>query len=295
MLYLVLIPIVLILLIALYAFWKIHYDFPPDSFPTILAYHKVTNRFEFGITRTTPSQFESQMKFLNDNLEIVNGDVLLRNNDLSNKAILTFDDGYEDFYYNAFPILQKYNFPAIVFLITSSIGKQNLWDANLGGIKFRHLNWEQIREMSENGIEFGSHTVNHTDLTRLSEREIYHELAESKSILESKLGKPLRFISYPFGKYNDTVMDIARNVGYNAGFSLNPHHSNHTFNRFAIKRTAVYMLDNRFIYSIKCRNTHSRLYWTQDLVCRFINKCSNGTIYYLSSKKFISEKLLHLT
>lgn len=97
-------------------------------------------------------------------------------------VVLTFDDGYLDFYTHAFPILQQYGFTATVFLPTAFI------DGKRPGIRGKeHLNWDQVRELYSAGIDFGSHTVNHPQLHDLDWPEIEYELRASKEEIESQL------------------------------------------------------------------------------------------------------------
>jgi peptidoglycan/xylan/chitin deacetylase (PgdA/CDA1 family) len=96
--------------------------------------------------------------------------------------VLTFDDGFLDFYTDAYPVLQKYGFTATVFLPTAYI------DGKRPGIRGKeHLTWDQVRDLFAAGISFGSHTVNHPQLHNLSWKEIEYELRESKAIMESQL------------------------------------------------------------------------------------------------------------
>lgn len=122
--------------------------------------------------------------------------------------ILSFDDGYIDFYYNAYPILRKYNFSAVAFIPTGFIGKP------------AYMTWSMIEEISRwGGVEFGSHGVNHKDLASLSELELVRELEESKKVLEEKTHHPVDFLAYPYGSFNQRVVLAARKAGYKAATS----------------------------------------------------------------------------
>jgi peptidoglycan/xylan/chitin deacetylase (PgdA/CDA1 family) len=107
--------------------------------------------------------------------------------------VITFDDGYRDFYTNAFPILQKYHFPATVFLPTDFIENET---NKLRGKD--HLTWSLVAELSASGISFGSHTLSHPQLHDLGRNEIKHELRDSKKSIEDKTGKPVTSFSFPF-------------------------------------------------------------------------------------------------
>ncbi|MFH0931790.1 MAG: polysaccharide deacetylase family protein, partial [Candidatus Zixiibacteriota bacterium] len=180
--------------------WRLKHKSGDNRFHSVLAYHKVTDEFEWGITRVKPESFEQQVEYLKEEgFSNIDLEELLLGEEKKDKQIaLTFDDGYESVYQNAFPVLKRYGFTAIIFLITGYTGKENLWEAGFGR-KFKHLSWEQIQEMKESGFQFGSHTVNHPDLTRLDKKSLEYELKKSKDIIEDRLNQEIKFLSYPFG------------------------------------------------------------------------------------------------
>ena len=116
---------------------------------------------------------------------------------------ITFDDGYQNLYREAFPVLKEFGFQATVFLVTGYSGKNNQWSSQPHGIPNSELlNGDEIVEMSSYGIDFGSHTVNHPDLTELSANEVSEEILNSKSAIQDLLGKTPLFFAYPYGKQN---------------------------------------------------------------------------------------------
>ena len=129
-------------------------------------------------------------------------------------VILTFDDGYQRLYEHAIPVLRKVGFSATLFVITDYIGEMNTWDVNLGGFKFAHLSWPEIREIRSMGFEIGSHTVSHPHLTWLKEADIRFQLEASRKSLEDGLGNKVKTISFPFGRYNETVLRLTEFAGY---------------------------------------------------------------------------------
>lgn len=126
----------------------------------------------------------------------------LQNNDLPGKPIiLTFDDGYVDFYTNAYPELKKRNMTAVVYVIASKNSAQ-------------YLTTDMIKELADNNIEIGSHTISHKDLTKLTAEKAKEEIAESKSELEQVTKKTIISFCYPTGKYNVDTEKMVRGAGY---------------------------------------------------------------------------------
>ena len=249
--------------------------FMPFPKTPILLFHKIDDFFEWGITRQKTSQFEREIRFLYENgyktAAIEESEELDSKN---KKVILTFDDGYENIYQNAFPILQKYEMFGYVFIPTGYVGKTNSWDANLGNKKFKHLTWQQIEEMSKYGFIFGSHSINHPDLTKLPDKHLQYELKVSKSELERKLGKKVDLLSYPFGKTNSKVCAKAQEAGYKKGFTICKNASQ--LNDFAISRKPLYLIDSLLSFKIKLEQNN--WIWIEDIKSKIINSFANGTI-----------------
>jgi peptidoglycan/xylan/chitin deacetylase (PgdA/CDA1 family) len=108
-------------------------------------------------------------------------------------TVLTFDDGYEDFYTHAFPLLARYGATAIMFVPTAYIGPSSRQFKGR-----RCLSWSQVRELRRAGIEFGSHTVTHPQLHAVTPRQLRDEITQSKQELEYRLGEPVHSFSYPY-------------------------------------------------------------------------------------------------
>ncbi len=141
---------------------------------------------------------------------------------------LSFDDGYEDFYTNALPLLKKYQMRADLFVITNRNGGN-------------YLTRDQIKKIDQSGlVEIGSHTVSHPSLPSLTKEEQLQELGGSKSLLEELLGKKINLICYPYGAYNQQVEILAKQVGYQYGFTYNHKPLHDTKDLFSIDRVSVW-------------------------------------------------------
>lgn len=120
-------------------------------------------------------------------------------------VLLTFDDGYADLVDHAFPVLRERGFSASVFIVTKQIGKTNLWDEQRGWGRHEIITADAMRRWHSQGIEFGSHSRTHQDLTRLSACELEDEVTGSAQDLETILGKRVTAFAYPYGLYDRTV------------------------------------------------------------------------------------------
>ena len=160
----------------------------------------------------TPQSFEENIKILLEegytviSMEQLN-EAYKGNIELPSKPILiTFDDGYYSNYEYIYPILQKYNVKASIFVITDKVGKE------IDGIKY--LGWDECLEMQNSGlVEIFSHSKKHVFYNKLPIREIRNDVKESYEIIEKHLGKKdLKVFAYPYGAYtNDTVRTLKNN------------------------------------------------------------------------------------
>ena len=123
---------------------------------------------------------------------------------------LTFDDGNEDFYTIAYPILKKYKAKATNNIITGFVKKGNAGN----------LTVKQMKEMMAHGMSFQSHTVNHPDLSTTDKATQKFELTDSIDFLENKLNTKVNTIAYPSGRYNQTTLDLAKKT-YKLGLTTN--------------------------------------------------------------------------
>jgi peptidoglycan/xylan/chitin deacetylase (PgdA/CDA1 family) len=181
----------------------------------VLNYHQINNEDHNALT-LSDTEFEAQINYLYQ--EGYNGispgqlaDYLQYGKPLPPKPVLiTLDDGYEDNYRVAYPILQKYHFTATIFLITDFVG-------NYG----KYLTWNQISEMNDNGLSFEDHTLSHISLPKASDAEVRNQLVKSKEALEWRLGKKVEYLAYPGGEYDQRVIQLAKEAGYRAAFTVN--------------------------------------------------------------------------
>jgi peptidoglycan/xylan/chitin deacetylase (PgdA/CDA1 family) len=211
--------------------------------PRILYYHRVDDDDRRSCVR--PEQFSNQMEYLSAHayrvidLEefrraLVTGQTLL-----AQSVVLTFDDGFADNYTQAYPILQRFGFPATIFLTVGFIGTAELPVLSGPHRPLRPLNWQQVREMDKHGISFGSHTLTHASLPQLGEEELRREVYGSRLLLEEKLGRGVPFFCYPKGELTPTVKAFVQRAGYEGACSTYPGPVRAASDLFALPRTYI--------------------------------------------------------
>jgi len=237
-----------------------------------IQFHRITPKVQFCGTWNYPEQFEDFVGFICSTVKVV------MPGEGKDGLVITFDDGDRSIYHYAFPILKKYGVRAIVFLIVDYIGMDDLWDITPLGGKSPHLSWDEIREMKEWGIVFGSHTMSHRNLTKLTAAEMVHELGESKRALEEQLG-PVDCISYPFNRVNSDVIRQVKQAGYKFGFG------GKGGSDLLIKKEAVYITDNIRSLSTKISERPRILYSYDRIKQRIINFFTITTMLAKRSSK----------
>lgn len=155
-----------------------------------------------------PDVFEEQLSYLQKNgYNPISLDTLyaaLKGGSLPPKPIvLTFDDGYIDFYINAFPILRSFNFKATSFIPTGLMNQGY------------YMSWSQIKEIQSSGlVSFEAHTIHHVNLPSLNPKAQQVEIAQSKKDLEAQIGVPVNFFAYPYGTSNQISWNLVKSAGF---------------------------------------------------------------------------------
>jgi peptidoglycan/xylan/chitin deacetylase (PgdA/CDA1 family) len=222
--------------------------------PLVLCYHAVSEGWSHQLS-VGPAAFERQLSSLRRRgFRGVNAEAAL---DGSNRGLhVTFDDAFRSVA-NALPILERLRVPATVFACAGYADEGRPLDvpelaaeASAHPDELATMGWEELRGLVERGVEIGSHTVSHPHLPRLTDAEIEEELADSRARLEDGLGRPCRFLAYPFGEHDDRVRAAAQRVGYAAAFALA---STATSSRdsFALPRVDLYRKDTTLSTALK--------------------------------------------
>ena len=154
-------------------------------------------------------------------------------------VILTFDDGYRDCLEYAVPILKSRGFTATFYVLGRLAGQTSRWLLAERGIEYPLMNWDDVRELRAAGNECGSHSMSHPRLSQLSPDACREELADSRKLIEDKLGTEIRHLAYPFGDYDERVRAIAVESGYETACSVRPGWSRPDDDLFALHRVHV--------------------------------------------------------
>jgi peptidoglycan/xylan/chitin deacetylase (PgdA/CDA1 family)/2-polyprenyl-3-methyl-5-hydroxy-6-metoxy-1,4-benzoquinol methylase len=146
-------------------------------------------------------------------------EALLRNRPFPGKPVMiTFDDGYADFARYAWPVLQRHDFTATMFVVAEKVGKTADWDYQYGA-PAPLMSWDQLTELSREGLVVESHSMTHRALTSLDVREIYRETLGAASLIKEAIGRAPISICYPFGAHDAVVERAAQECGCKLGFS----------------------------------------------------------------------------
>ena len=177
--------------------------------------------------------------------------------------VLTFDDGYQNLYTEAWPILERYGFTATVFLVVGRMGRQSDWGQQVGPAATRLLSWAEARELSRLGVAFGSHTLTHPRLTLLDDARAEHEIRQSKALIEEHLGVGACLFSYPYGEFDTRIQRMVVESGYTAacGVDRGP------WGLLNLWRAQCSSGTTLRAFGCKARGWHHRLIWLREQSC----------------------------
>lgn len=224
----------IILSILLFVVQDLKLDNRGNNTIPILLYHSV-DKDQSGIVTITQDKFREQMCILKEE-----GYTTLSIEEFyacytgemkkPNKCVLiTFDDGYKDNYTYAYPILKELNFKAVVFTITKY--------SKRSGSAF--LNEAELKELDKNGVSIESHTENHLPLTSESYEQQIETIVQAKEYLQKLLGREVKYIAYPYGRYNDDTLKAVKTAGYSMAFTAPNIEFHRKENKLSIKRIHI--------------------------------------------------------
>ena len=219
-----------------FAFWlRDRYVVP------ILTYHHVgIPSGKWRLNTVSEKSFEYQMAFMKRHgFQVISFDALVTGIKegqafARNTVVLQFDDGDEDNYKYAFPILRKYDFPAMEFLVSDKVGTPGF------------LTWDQVKEMEKYNFLAGSHTRHHFYLPKVNVSQAQDEIAGSKRIIEDHLGHGINYFCYPSGGFTEEIKRLVKEAGYKAAVSTNRGRDKFNIDLYELKRIHMNSTDDEY-------------------------------------------------
>lgn len=267
---------IIIIVVAIFIFFSLRFSLLRKNisyiYPRVLMYHMISehlpkNQSKFNRLRVKPSEFEKQLIWLKENgFKSFTLSELVRLENIPEKSVvLTFDDGYEDNFRNAFPLLQKYGFKATIYIVLNRFENNWATDKDLDKASNelnneKMLTNEQIKVMLDSGlIEIGSHTLDHVNLPKLNKEEKEKQLLESKKQIENIFDIKCNSFAYPFGFYDDDSVEIVKNSAYtNATTTVNAVFDKDKYSNFEIPRIMVSGRQGLFAFILKMKKGRNR-------------------------------------
>ena len=209
----------------------------------VLSYHNFSLDRSTSRMTVTKAAFEEQMKLLRDKgYRVISMDQLFDFLDFTaqipkKSVVITIDDGWRSAYDIALPILKEYGYPATLFVYTDLIvGSQ------------KTLSWELVQELAKNGIDIQGHTKTHRDLTLMDKKEsfteyfeaIAKELSASARLIKAKVGKDIKYLSYPDGGTNHLVIELVKKYGYRGAFIVRREGNPFFIHDYRVNRSMIY-------------------------------------------------------
>jgi len=246
---------------------------PQKKIPGLL-FHSVLPCPGLNLSEYPLDNFHSFLQALNNhNIKTISvKDTLNVKSDLDkgSRCILSFDDGLECFYKYTLPVLQQTRHVSTVFCVAGYLGRFSGWDVYPTK---KHLNKEQIRIISDNGHEIGSHTLTHANLPYLRDKDLDTELKRSKEILEDITSKPVTSISFPHGSWNQRVWEKAKAAGYTAA-TLYRGHNNAQSDQFPV--FGAFRFDSTTTL-LKRISPNNRIFSSSIAAAKLLSHFSKGT------------------
>jgi peptidoglycan/xylan/chitin deacetylase (PgdA/CDA1 family) len=211
--------------------------------PPVLMYHSVSPYDEDPNEVTiTPQRFERHMRWLRGRglRGVSMAELLSAMSDGRHRGLvgLTFDDGYQDFFTYAMPVLQRYGFTATAFVLAGRLGGQDEW--NRPAPEKALLTADQVRHAAQSGMEIGSHGLKHVSLREADDTQLNAETVRSREILQDLIGQQIRGFCYPWGNVDARVVKAVRAAGYDYSCAIWP---SPAIGRHALPRTYVHDRD----------------------------------------------------
>lgn len=182
----------------------------------VFAYHSVPP--------SQRAQFARQMDVLTRHTKPIRADVETLPNDGGHYAAVTFDDGLQNILENALPELKERGIPATLFIVTSALGGNPSWEHFSGDdpSQERAMTEQQLQGLASDNVTIGSHTMTHPVLPRIDDEHLRQELVGSRVRLETMLNRGIKLLSFPYGAFDERVIERCREAQYDRVFTALP-------------------------------------------------------------------------
>ncbi|MCK9417949.1 MAG: polysaccharide deacetylase family protein [Nitrospirae bacterium] len=264
----------------------------------ILMYHSISYDDERRVppyfrVATSPEVFARHMDFLaNNGYRVIGLEAAVErlrtggegeNSSEEKAVVITFDDGFLDFYTDAFPILSSHGFTATVYLPTSFIDAVN--NVIIGK---QFLSWDHVNELVKGGITFGSHTVSHKYLDLIPHADVERELRQSRDIIEQRTGSRVRTFSFPYGfpehnkEFVTFLADTLHACGYIGAVTTSIGTARHEKDSYFLRRIPINTDDDIELFQAKLNGSYDWLHAPQYLV-----KATKGVLGIRKRRKVV--------
>lgn len=264
----------------------------------ILMYHSISQHatLKFRPFTVSPELFAAHMAYLHEHrytpitvTQFVNA--LAQGVDTlpARPVVLTFDDGFADFFTSALSILKRYSFTATLYVVTGYIGSTSKWLLHEGENARPMLTWEQLTQINDAGIECGAHSHYHPQLDTLPLSMARDEIMKCKDLLETNLKQRVSSFAYPYGYHSTTIKQLVREAGYQSACAVKYEMSSVNADRFALARlivradthldtfSALLMGDSSSAVARMCKRA-------QTPVWQFARRCSALAVRHISGR-----------
>lgn len=191
--------------------------------------------------------FQSQMKAIS--------------NIKSKNITVTFDDGFVNFFEIVLPIISEQHIKTILFVTSGFIDGVITFDSSFGNeFHIKPLSWKQIKEISQSGVEIGSHSITHRNLTTLDKKDAFYEIMDSKKRIEDIIGRQVRYFAYPFGgknAFNNSIKDLVKKCGYEKAYINIMGFNNSNSDPYELRRIRIYNDDMLFNFKLKIKGVYN--------------------------------------
>jgi peptidoglycan/xylan/chitin deacetylase (PgdA/CDA1 family) len=212
----------------------------------ILMYHSIEAMPKSTVMRSlhvSPKRFEIQMWFLNmlgyKGLSMRELMPYLEGKKTGKVVGITFDDGYQNNLINAAPILKKYNFSATCYLVSKRIGASNTWDLKKNITQRPLMTQAEIQEWLNLGLDIGAHTQTHPLLEEIGKHQSQEEIFNCKADLEQTFNVSIKDFCYPFGRFNETLVNMVKEAGYSTATTMSRGRSTLQSNKLTLPRIPI--------------------------------------------------------